>query len=90
MAFDQHAMTFTANGAKMHKNIVPRIPGDKAEAFGCVEPLYGASIAISHVVTLSGGRGGVGPVKADAQMQGDGHDGDGKAHHDSRLTGDGL
>ncbi len=81
-------MTLTANGSEMHKNIVAGIPGDEAEALGGVEPLYGASITISHVVALWRGRRGVRPVEADAQVQGDGYDGDSQAHQNSRLTGD--
>ena len=88
LSFDQYAMTLTANGAKMHENIVAGIPGDEAEALGGVEPLYGASITISHIVALRRGRGGVRPVKADAQVQSDGYDGDSQAHQNGRLTGD--
>ena len=54
LTFYQDAVTFTANGAEVHENIVARIAGDKAEAFRGVEPLNRASFAVAQVLRLGG------------------------------------
>jgi hypothetical protein len=55
LAFDQDTVTLATNGPEMHENIIAGITGNKAEAFGCVEPLYGTGIAVAHVIAWRGG-----------------------------------
>jgi hypothetical protein len=57
LAFDQDTMAFTPNSPEMHENIIAGVTGDKAEAFGSVEPLDGTRIAVAHVIAWRrGGR----------------------------------
>src|SRR3990167_7232269 len=87
LAFNQYTVTFATNGPEMHENIIAGITGNKAEAFGGVEPLDGAGIAVAHVVAWRGG-GRRGFVEADSQVQENGDQCSHQAEQDGRLTGD--
>jgi hypothetical protein len=87
LAFDQYAVAFAANGAEVNKDVITRVAGDKAEAFGGVEPLDRAGFTVAAkltVMTLARLYTQVaGKVQGHRDYQGQ------QAEHNGGLVGDG-
>ena len=74
LAFDQDAVALTADGSKVHEDVITRVAGDETKAFRCVEPFDGASITVAGILcrVLAAACLAWAACKAHGQMQGHG------------------